>query len=407
MSGLVIECATDRAEVAVVDAGGRPRAHRIEAIGHHHTRRITPLVEEALAEANVDPLNLEWVAADLGPGSFTGVRVGLATARALALAAGADVSGASSLAALALGTVARTSLVVPLVPAGRRDVYAGWFRADARGKIAALAAPRVGTVEAALAATDEALPLLGAKARVQFVGPGAARERAALEHHFPGSTRKQWRFDGLSALDLAAAARSERGPAAGLPAPGAPLTPVYVRPAQAEARVRHRARAGGQVRIRPMTPDDLPAVMEIERAVFSDAWTLAFFRGELEQPGVWARIAEWSAGDGTAPRLAGYLMAWTGYGEGHIGNLAVVPDLRRHGIASALLEDLDAHARASGVTVLTLEVRASNDAAQALYQAHGFALAGLRRGYYRDSGEDALILARRESAAAVADRADP
>jgi ribosomal-protein-alanine N-acetyltransferase len=407
MSGLAIECATERAEVLVVDAGGQPRAHRIEPVGHHHTQRMTPLVRETLEAAGVDPLDLEWVAADLGPGSFTGVRVGLATARALALAAGAEMIGASSLATLALGTRVRSSLIVPLVTAGRRDVYAGWFRSDSRGKVSMLAAPRVGTIDAALDATSEVLPLLGERARVVFVGPGAARERAPIEDRYPRSTRTAWRFEGLSAIDLAAAVRSDRGAAAGLPVPGAPLMPAYVRPAQAESRVRHRALAAQEIRIRSMTIDDVPAIMEIERAVFTDAWTAPFFRGELKQGGVWARIAEWSPGaiDASTPRLAGYLMAWTGYGEGHIGNIAVVPDLRRHGIASALLDDLAAHARDTGVSVLTLEVRATNDSAQAQYQPHGVGLAGLRRGYYRDSGEDALILARRETAVTAAGRA--
>jgi tRNA threonylcarbamoyl adenosine modification protein YeaZ/ribosomal-protein-alanine acetyltransferase len=408
VSGLAIECATDRAEVLVVDAGGNPRAHRIEAIGLHHTRRVTPLVRETLAEAGVDPRDLEWVAADLGPGSFTGVRVGLATARALALAAGADVHGASSLTALALGAEARTALIVPLVPAGRRDVYAGFFRADARGKVTVLAAARVGPPEATLAATIEALALLGPRASVAFIGPGAAREREKVEAVFPGSTLRAWRFEGLSALDLAAAARSDRGPAAGLPARGAPLRPAYVRPAQAESRVRHRALETQRVVVRPMTNADIGAIVAIEHAIFTDPWAPSFFRGELEQPGVWARIAEWTPGDaaaGAAPRLAGYLMAWLADGEGHIGNLAVVPELRRHGIASVLLEDLYVHARTRDVSVLSLEVRVSNDAAQALYQAHGFGLAGLRRGYYRDSGEDALILTRRESAVPAAGRA--
>jgi hypothetical protein len=66
---------------------------------------------------------------------------------------------------------------------------------------------------------------------VRFIGPGAAREQEALERRWPSSTSHAWRHDGLSALDLAAAARLGRGPAAGLPKPEAALTPLYVRPA--------------------------------------------------------------------------------------------------------------------------------------------------------------------------------
>lgn len=409
MSGIAIECATDRAEIRVEDATGALLAQRVETVAHSHTRRLTPLVREALDEAGVDPRGLDWVAADLGPGSFTGVRVGLATARALAWAAGAPLYGASSLACLALATSARSALIVPLVGAGRRDLYAGCFRADARGAVRLLAAPRVGPVETVADAVAEALPLLGPRARLRFIGPGAARERERLEALFPGSTLGEHRFDGLSAEDLSRVARSGLGPKAGLPAPGGRLAPMYVRPAQAESRVRHRALGAQRIMVRPMRAADVSGIVAVEREVFSDPWSPEFFLGELDQVGVWARVAEWAPpGDaGTPPRLAGYLVAWLGLGEGHLGNLAVVPDLRRHGIATALLDDLFAAARDAGTITLTLEVRVSNDGAQALYQAHGFRLAGLRRGYYRDSGEDALVLVRAERAAAAAGPVHP
>jgi tRNA threonylcarbamoyladenosine biosynthesis protein TsaB len=394
VSGIAIECATDRAEVLVVGPDDTTLSHRVEPIGHHHTRRMTPLVREALAEAGTAVKDLEWIAADLGPGSFTGVRVGLATARALALAAGARLCGASSLASLALSVSARNALVLPMVPAGRRDVYGGCFRADTRGKMSMMTAARVGPVEAILAAAMDALPMLGTRAHVACVGPGAARERERLEAVFPGSTLRAWRFEGLSAHDLAAAARSTRGPAAGLPAAGVTLRPVYVRPAQAESRVRHRAHAGERIEIRPMRQDDLSEITAIEREVFTDPWAASYFESEMGQPWTWARVAEWHPVDSTGarPRFAGYMVAWLAAGEGHLGNVAVVPDLRRHGIATALLEDLFAAARQRETDAITLEVRVSNDGAQALYEAHGFRLAGLRRGYYRDTGEDALIL---------------
>ena len=120
--------------------------------------------------------------------------------------------------------------------------------------------------------------------------------------------------------------------------------------------------------------------------MFGDPWPPAFFRGEIGHPLAWARIAERS---GT---LAGYLVAWLGAGAGHLANLATVPELRRRGIARRLIVELLEEARRRSVTSLTLEVRASNFAAQALYRGFGFRLAGLRRGYYRDNGEDALVM---------------
>jgi ribosomal-protein-alanine N-acetyltransferase len=377
----------------------------VEDVGHGHTRRLTPLVMQALARARVEPRALGWIAADLGPGSFTGVRVGLATAEALALAAGAPLLGASALAALALSSEASRALLVPLVPGGRHDLYAGFFRADLRGRVTLMAAPRVVALPALLETLAEARALLPRGSGLRFVGPGAAREREALERFAPGSTEPAWRFAGLSATDLAAAVRSGLGPAAGLPAPGEEARPLYVRSAQAEERVRRAALAGRPIRIRDFAEPDLPAVAAIERRIFSDAWPESFFREELSQAMAWARVAE---ADGA---LAGYLLAWVGAGAGHVGNLGVIPEARRRGVARALLEDLLEHADAAGAANLTLEVRVSNFAAQALYRAFGFRLAGLRRGYYRDTGEDALTMAWTAAGAglapAVSGRAGP
>jgi tRNA threonylcarbamoyladenosine biosynthesis protein TsaB len=384
-AGLAIEAATEHVEVLVRGESGDTLVHDVEEVGHGHTRRLAPMVAAALARAAVRPDQLRWVAADLGPGSFTGVRVGLATAEALALAAGAEVLGASSLASLALGSGAQRSLVVPLVPAGRRDLYAGFFRADRHGVVRLMAAPTVGPLPRVLAAVSDALALLG-KSPVRFVGPGAAREQDPLERAHPRSTAPPVRFAGLSAADLADAALSRRGPQAGLPGRNEAPRPCYVRTAQAEERVRHAALARDAVTLRPMQASDVARIAEVEQEVFGDPWPESFFQHELSQPLTYARVAEQ---DGA---LAGYCMAWLGAGTGHLGNLAVVPGRRRRGIARCLVDDLLGQAREVGVEGVTLEVRVSNFAAQGLYQAHGFRLAGLRRGYYRDTGEDALVM---------------
>lgn len=385
MTGLAIECATGRIDVLVRDGDGAERGRCVEEVEHGHVRRLAGLVSRALEQANVAPRELEWIAADLGPGSFTGVRVGLATAQALALAGGARVIGASSLTALALSAPVRRALVVPLVPAGRSEAYAGFFRADARGAIRLLTAPRVLQKEGLREAVEECRSAAGVPG-VRFLGPGVPRWRDDLEGGWPGSTAEPGRFEGLSAADLAAAALSAAGPAAGLPARGEEARPLYVRSAQAEERVRHRVASADPPRLRSMEPSDVPAIAAIEVRIFSDPWPASFFIGELAHPFVFARVAE-HGGD-----LAGYSVALLGGGIGHLGNLAVTPETRRRGVATALLLDLLERAGEVGATRIGLEVRVSNFAAQALYRAHGFRASGLRKSYYRDTGEDALMM---------------
>ena len=384
MTGLAIETATSRVGVRVENDEGLVLAERVEDVGHGHTRRLATLVRETLAEAGVEIRGLAWIAADLGPGSFTGVRVGLATAQALALVAGAELRGASSLAALAHAFAERKTLIVPLVGAGRRDVYAGFFRTEARGDARLVMAPCVGPVQLVLERTAEAVAAVGDLGPT-FIGPGAEREREALESVWPGRV-PGFRSDGLAAGDLAVAARRGGGAALGLPAAGQAIEPAYVRGAQAEDRVRRRALASVPILLRPMTRDDVPAITEIEQQVFPDPWPASAFDSELRQLGMFANVAEREG------RLAGYSLTWLGGDPGHLGNLAVAPDQQRRGVAAALLDDLLGRSRAMDVQSVTLEVRVSNDAAQALYRGRGFRVAGLRRRYYRDDGEDALIM---------------
>ena len=150
---------------------------------------------------------------------------------------------------------------------------------------------------------------------------------------------------------------------------------------------------GARVHLRPVRPDDVPVVAAIERRVFSDPWPEAFFLGELRSPMIYARIVEHQE------RVAGYSLAWLGEGSGHLGNLAVVPEMRRRGVARALMNDLLERAETLGVDSLALEVRVSNFAAQWLYRGYGFRVAGLRRRYYRDTGEDGLVMEWRRSGA--------
>jgi ribosomal-protein-alanine acetyltransferase len=278
--------------------------------------------------------------------------------------------------------------VVPLVGAGRRDLYAGFFRVTVQGRVKLLAAPRVGTPETLLAALAEVHALVPDH-EVRFVGPGAGRERERLEAAYPGSTRTGLRFGGLSAIDLAAAALKPEGPGAGLPEPGRETEPAYVRPAQAEERVRHKVTGLTPARVRSMMSADLPRVDELEHRLFADPWPRGSFLDALADPRAVCLVAE------RGGVIAGYLVATALPPVAELQNLGTAPEQQRAGVARALVDALLDTCRARGVRDLALEVRVSNAAAQALYRTHGFRLVGLRRGYYRRPEEDALLMSRK------------
>lgn len=135
---------------------------------------------------------------------------------------------------------------------------------------------------------------------------------------------------------------------------------------------------------------DLEGVLAVDTASFVNHWTREMFLWEAHHSDV-ARV--FVCRDHAA-RVVAYCATWVIFDELHINNLAVLPELRRQGIAAALLSHVLAAARQEGATRATLEVRASNAPAIALYIAFGFEARGRRPRYYTNPVEDALILWR-------------
>jgi len=137
-----------------------------------------------------------------------------------------------------------------------------------------------------------------------------------------------------------------------------------------------------------MRPEDLDEVLAIERASFSMPWSRGAFLYEMQQN----RVARcWVARD-EITQVTGYLCLWEVADEIHITNVAVRPSLRRQGIARSLLRTVLEDARARRFKMVVLEVRPSNQHAVSLYESFGFRVVGRRRGYYYDTGEDALVM---------------
>jgi ribosomal-protein-alanine N-acetyltransferase len=145
--------------------------------------------------------------------------------------------------------------------------------------------------------------------------------------------------------------------------------------------------SGLAVRISPMRRRHLRSVLRIESQVCPRPWTLGLFLSELQaEPGRRYLVAR------TATTVVGYGGLMVAVGEGHVTTLAVDPAWRRRAVGTRLLHALASWGRAQGCSGLTLEVRMGNTAAQSLYRRFGFAPAGVRRGYYAETKEDALIM---------------
>lgn len=144
------------------------------------------------------------------------------------------------------------------------------------------------------------------------------------------------------------------------------------------------------MRVRQMELRDLEAVLAVERRSFTTPWSRKAFEQELQDnPAAHYFVLE------SAPKIIGYFGMWRILDEGHITNIAIDPDYRGKGYSHLLLQEVFDRMEAEGVRYFTLEVRASNQVAIHLYERYGFERAGVRKGYYRDTGEDALLMWRR------------
>lgn len=149
--------------------------------------------------------------------------------------------------------------------------------------------------------------------------------------------------------------------------------------------------ASDQPVVEPLAgPEDLEGILSVDGESFLRPWTRAMYEAELRNPAV-SRIFVIRV---PGFPVAGYCAVWLIDGELHINNLAIRPALRRRGLATTLLREVLREAAALGCARATLEVRRSNHPARRLYEALGFQLRGVRRDYYTDPVDDALVLWR-------------
>ena len=385
-------------------------------------------VDAVLAEAGVQRGDIACVAVGRGPGSFTGVRIAMATAKGVASALGVALVGVSSLDAVAWGAWhagVRGSVLVA-ADAMRKEVYPVRYEVSEAGP-SRLEADRVVKADAAAAELQDGA--VGLSGRLQIAGDALTRYSELFELYGVLLPENLWAPTGRGLL-LAFEAAWRAGEADPFDAarhnPAFAL-PVYTRLSDAEENERLKLAKSGEknlvtgvqdragcgefahratmheaavlralpdehdVTYKPLDASHAIGVAALEALVMgSDAWTESMVLDELpRRDRVW-----WAAYDGSdavSPALLGYAGGWVVDGEVQILKVGVSPDARRRGIARELLARVAADARDLGAQKCSLEVRAGNRGAQAFYEALGLRAIGKRPHYYSDR-EDALIM---------------
>jgi ribosomal-protein-alanine N-acetyltransferase len=362
-----------------------------------HAERLPAEVMTLLDAHGLTPRDVSLYAVVTGPGSFTGLRVGVAATQGLALAGRTRALGIPTLDALLAShrlTRDEDAQVVACLDGQRGEVFLSAVEAVAGRALEAcrtLVAPAVATPgEAAVQivrAVDPDRPLV-------IVGDGGLRYADVFRGRLPWAEFVEAPRPLAEGAAVLAAAR-----AAQATSPHA-LRAVYLRRPdvvikQEAVRLGRVQAGGGAWRIRrASTQADLQQVERLQLRTFTNPWNADSIRWELEN----SDVARLYLLEDTAGTTLAYCACWIVYDELHINSLAVDPDRRRQGIARALLHHVMTDASSHGAASATLEVRASNEPARRLYEALGFRVEGVRRDYYRDPREDALILWHRRLA---------
>ncbi len=348
---------------------------------HHkktHSQTLLPMIDEIVRMLSLDLMELDAIAVAGGPGSFTGLRIGSATAKGLGFALDKPLIQIPTVDGLAYNLAGCGMLVCPLMDARRNQVYTGLYAFEGYQMHTLIAQCAVGI--------EEIIEKVNEKERaVTFLGDGAAVYASYIKEHCsvpftfaPAHLNKQ-RASAVAAL----AVEYYR---AGRLQDAAAHRPEYLRLSQAERERLAKKSADFTIEIRRMQEGQAEQAAALEAQVFSVPWSAQAFTDALRLDHTLFYTAFVNG------NFAGYCGMYLAADEGEITNVAVAPAYRRHQVARSLLAKLFADAAQKGVRQIFLEVRRSNQAAIHLYQKMGFVSSGVRHNFYQDPTEDALVM---------------
>lgn len=403
----------------------------------NHLQALFPMTQRVLKRAGVSKDELEAAAVSIGPGSFTGIRIGMAAARTMAQALGipmaavptlesfvyADINGninefsdSSNEKCTALASASADEqdgkervLICPMLDARRSQVYAAAYMKSANGCSEAVKGGAYDVGEFLAAASDAAVEG-GASCMLMF-GDGSDSYASRIKEvtsvktiTVPKSIRYQ---NAVNVLKMAEALAD-----LGKLCEYNEVKPDYMRKSEAERKLeagqlgkkkkelkkqRPVLEKGMEIppvdekiTYRPASLDDLKAFTELDARCFLHAWSEKAFEGELDG----SKKTYYVAAENSKGKLIGFAGAAYVVDEGEINRVAVDPLYRGRGIADRMMDMVIADADNGGINALMLEVREANRSAIALYKNHDFIVEGKREGYYAQTGENALLMRR-------------
>ena len=376
-----------------------------------HSEILMPMLEDISKKIHLDLSSIDAIAVAKGPGSFTGLRIGSATAKGLALALDKPIIAVPTVDAIAYNLYGVEKIICPMMDAKRKQVYTGLYTFvpnTPEGKsLERTFDMQVIHEQFATSIEDIADRINEIGKPVVLLGDGIPAYHDELEHllkvPYSIAPMHQNRQSGaaLCALAMQCAAQGQMMSADD-------FAPDYLRLSQAEREAKEKdagdssfaerekrklesRKTPGLVRIRPMTVEDMDQAAALEKEnLGKEAWTEKQLLDALTRDDTFYIVAE------KAGRVVGLCGVQNISGDGEVTNVSVARDCRGEGIGYKMMKQLLERGRGIGIKDYTLEVRAGNEYAIKLYERLGFKSEGLRPGFYDEPKEDAAIFWKRE-----------
>lgn len=356
-----------------------------------HSQTLLPMIDEVVKMTELDLNTIDAIAVAGGPGSFTGLRIGSATAKGLGLALNKPLIHVPTVDGLAYNVYGCEDIICPIMDARRNQVYTGIYTFSKKAGTkegSNLVEPVFQVIKMQMAVSIEELAerLNRYRRPVVFLGDGVPvyeqllAEKLTVPYSFAPAymNRQRAAVVGTLGIQYYKAGKFETAEE---------HRPDYLRVSQAE-RERAQREKEAELVVRELKVEDSAAVAEMEQQIFSDPWSEKSVMETVQQKQSVCFAAE------KAGHILGYLLVYHVADEAEIARIAVQKEARRQGVAGKLMLALENYCEEHQIVRLLLDVRESNETARNFYTESGFAEDGIRQGFYSNPSEDAVLMSR-------------
>ncbi len=342
-----------------------------------HSVKLMPMVDEAFRKTNLNLYDMDLLACCIGPGSFTGVRIGIATVKAFSDVTNIPVVGVSSLEGLAYNVKDKcsiSSLICSIIDAKNNNVYCGLynFKDNDCTKLSIFAED----INKTISNINHIMKNKNFD-NIIFVGDGSVIHKDLLKSNFSNITFAQDKDNYQNSISIAKSGINKYNK--GEYGDSSTISPIYLKKSQAERALEEK------IKIFEMTSEDIELISKNFNTDFDEFWSIDNLKNDFNNPNSSYFIAKLN------DEIVGFVGTLKIVDELNIMNIATKVDKRSLGIATKLLSYVIEYSKSIGCKSITLEVNENNIPAIHLYEKFNFKRIGLRKKYYNNT-DNAILM---------------